>query len=221
MENQILKAINHIKYVSKKKHCPVKIFSSLQNNGASNYDYDSVVNKIQELMENGVIDQTYKRIDPVTEVLNLPTDDEVEICSDITDSNDSDSQPSQFNSSNITPIVNVANTPILNATATPKQHSDDIQTHIKSLEDKLLSNIAALKSHFFTDIFDLRNDITLLKENNEKEKPADSHKKKDEVISLKQKIKFLESDNSFLTMKTTFKSEEPKKLIYRDYSNFS
>ena len=25
MENQILKAINHIKYVSKKKHCPVKI----------------------------------------------------------------------------------------------------------------------------------------------------------------------------------------------------
>ena len=46
MENQILKAINHIKYVSKKKHCPVKIFNYLRNNGASNYDYDSVVNKI-------------------------------------------------------------------------------------------------------------------------------------------------------------------------------
>ena len=134
--------------------------------------------------------------------------------------------------------MNVANTPILNATATPKQHSDDIQTHIKSLEDKLLSNISALKSHFFNNIFDLRNDITLLKGNNEKEKPADSNNKKDEVISLKQKIKFLESDNSFLksdiniklsyhhhlihsVMKTTFKSEEPKKLIYRDYSNFS
>ena len=134
--------------------------------------------------------------------------------------------------------MNVANTPILNATATPKQHSDDIQTHVKSLEDKLLSNIAALKSHFFNDIFDLGNDITLLKENNEKEKQTDSNNKKDEVISLKQKIKFLESDNSFLksdiniklsyhhhliysVMKTTFKSEEPKKLIYRDYSNFS
>ena len=25
MENQILKAIKHMKYVSKKKHCPVKI----------------------------------------------------------------------------------------------------------------------------------------------------------------------------------------------------
>ena len=82
------------------------------------------------------------------------------------------------------------------------------------------------------------NDITLLKENNAKEKQTDSNNKKDGVISLKQKIKFLESDNSFLksdiniklsyhhhliysVMKTTFKSEEPKKLIYRDYSNFS
>ena len=68
MENQILKAINHIKYVSKKKHCPGKIFDYLQSNGASIYGYDSVVKKIQELMINGVIDQSYKIINPVTEV---------------------------------------------------------------------------------------------------------------------------------------------------------
>ena len=60
MENQILKAINYIKYVSKKKHCPVKIFNYLQNDEASDYEYDSVVIKIQELMENGVVDQSYK-----------------------------------------------------------------------------------------------------------------------------------------------------------------
>ena len=163
----MLHHINHIKYVSKKKHCPVKIFNYLQNNGASNYDYDSVVNKIQELMENGIINQSYKIIDPVTEVLNLPPDDEIEICSEISGSNDLDSQPSQISSSNITPIVNVATTPILNTAKTPKHHSDDIENLIKSLEDKLLSKIAALQSHFFNDIFDLRNDITLLRENNE------------------------------------------------------
>ena len=72
MENQILKVINHIKYVSKKKNCPVKNFNYVQNNQASNYDYDSVVIKIQESMENGVIDQSYKRINQVTEVSNLP-----------------------------------------------------------------------------------------------------------------------------------------------------
>ena len=186
------------KYVSKKKHCPVKIFNNLQNNGASNYDYDSVVNKIQELMENGIINQNYKIIDPVTEVLNLPPDDEIEICSEISGSNDLDSQPSQISSSNITPIVNVATTPTLNTAKTPKHHSDDIETIIKSLEDKLLSKTAALQSHFFNDIFDLRKDITLLKENNEKAKPADLNNKKEEVMSLKEKIKFLESENSFL-----------------------
>ena len=76
--------------------------------------------------------------------------------------------------------MNAATTPILNTAATPKHHSDDIETHIvKSLEDKLLSKIAALKSHFFNDIFDLRNNyITLLKENNEKEKTADSNNKR-------------------------------------------
>ena len=165
MENQILKAINHMKYVSKKKHRIAKISNDLQNNGASNYDYDLAVKKIQELMEYRVIDQSYKVINPVTEVLNLAPDYEVEICSEISVSNNFDNQPSQFNSSNITSIVNVATSPISNTAATPKHDSNDIENHIKSLNDKILSKIAALRSHFFHNIFDLRNDITLLKEN--------------------------------------------------------
>ena len=189
--------INYIKYVSKKKHWPEKNFNYLQNNEASNYDYDSVINKIQELIESGVIDQSYKIINPVTKVLNLPFDDEVEICSEISDRNNSDSQPSHFNSPNITPIVNVATAPILNTAATLKRHSNDMETRIKSLEDKLLSKIAALNSHFFNDIFDFRNDIMLLKENNEKEKRSDSNNKRDEVMLVKEKIKLLESENSF------------------------
>ena len=92
-------------------------------------------------MEKGFIDQSYKIINPLTVVLNLPPDDEVEICSEISNSDDFDSQPFQFNSSNKTSIVNAATTPILNTAATPKHHSDDMETHIvKSLEDKLLRN---------------------------------------------------------------------------------
>ena len=219
MENQILKAINHIKNVSKKKHCPVKIFNYLQNNGASNYDYDSVVNKIQELMENGIINQSYKIIDPVTELLNLPLDDEIEIFSEISGSNDLDSQPSQISSSNITPIVNVATTPALNRAKTRKHHSGDIETLIKSLEDKLLSIIEALQSHFFNDIFDLRKDITLLKENNEKGKPADLNNRKDEVMSLKEKIKFLESKNGYLKNGINIKQKVINSILEHN-SNF-
>ena len=64
---------------------------------------------------------------------------------------------------------NSTTTPILNTATTPKHHSNDLETHVKSLEDKLLSKIAALQSHFFNNICELRKDITLLKENNEKE----------------------------------------------------
>ena len=81
--------------------------------------------------------------------------------------------------------MNVATTPTLNTATTPKNHFDDIETLIKSLEDKLLSKIAALQSHFFNNIFDLRKDITLLKENNEKGKTAYLNNRKDEVMSLK------------------------------------
>ena len=104
--------------------------------------------------------------------------------------------------------MNAATTPILNTAATPKHHSDDIETHIvKSLEDKLLSKIAALKSHFFNDILDLRNDIALLSENNEKGKPADSNNKKDKLMLLKERIKFLESENSFLNSDINIKQK--------------
>ena len=44
IENQILKAINHIKYISKKKPCTLKIFNCLQNNYPSNYDYKNYKN---------------------------------------------------------------------------------------------------------------------------------------------------------------------------------
>ena len=60
-------------------------------------------------MENGIINQNYKIIDPVTEVLNLPPDDEIEIYSEISGNNDLDSQSSQISSSNITPVVKYSN----------------------------------------------------------------------------------------------------------------
>ena len=53
MDNQVLRAIDHIKYVSKKKLSSVKIVNYLQNNGALNYDYESLENEIAELRNNG------------------------------------------------------------------------------------------------------------------------------------------------------------------------
>ena len=44
------------KLFQQEKYCPVNNFNNLQNNGASNYDCDSIEKKIQELILNGIID---------------------------------------------------------------------------------------------------------------------------------------------------------------------
>ena len=82
--------------------------------------------------------------------------------------------------------------------ATPKHQSDDLKTHIKSVEDKLLIKIVVLKSHLFNDIFDLRNDITSLKKTMKKKKPGGSNNEKEKVLLLKERIRFLESENNVL-----------------------
>ena len=75
MDNQVLRAINHIKHVSKKKPSTLKIFNYLQNNGASNYNYESLHDEIAELRNNGIIDKIFKITNPIEEVLNFPEDD--------------------------------------------------------------------------------------------------------------------------------------------------
>ena len=75
MDNQVLRAINHIKYVSKKKPSTLKIFNYLLNNGTSNYNYGSLENENAELRNNGIIYRTFNITNPFEEVLNFPEDD--------------------------------------------------------------------------------------------------------------------------------------------------
>ena len=94
MDNQVLRAINHIKYVSKKKPSTLKIFIYLQNNGVSNYNYKSLENEIAEVTSNGIIDETLKITFPIEEVLNFPKDD-VDIISENSDISCLNTQSSQ------------------------------------------------------------------------------------------------------------------------------
>ena len=84
MDDQVLKVINHIKYVNKKKPNTSKIFSYLQNSRASNYIYELLENKIAELKNDGVIDETFEITNLIEEVLNFPEDD-VDITSENSD----------------------------------------------------------------------------------------------------------------------------------------
>ena len=74
MDNQVLRAISHIKYVRNKKPSTLKTFNYQQNNGASNYNYELLENEIAELRNNGVTDEIFKINNPIEEVLNFPED---------------------------------------------------------------------------------------------------------------------------------------------------
>ena len=187
MDNQVLRAINHIKYVSKKKPCTVKIFNYLQNNGASNYNYESLENEIAELRNNYIIDETVNITNPIEEVLNFPEDD-VDITSKNSDTSCLNQQSSQVDEENdATPSLN-------NNTLTPNPQAvfpSDFEILFQSLEDKLNGKISAIKSHLLDEVYDLKNELKKLKENY-LTKNFDSNEK-EEICALKQKVKTLES----------------------------
>ena len=57
-----------------------------------------------------------------------------------------------------------------------------------------------------------------MKENNEKGKRADLNNKKDEVVSLKEKIKFLESENSFLKSDPNIKQKVIDSILEHNFN---
>ena len=185
MDNKVLRAINHIKYVSKKKPSTLKIFNYLQNNGASNYNYESLENEIAELRNKGIIDETFKITNPIEEVLNFPEDD-VDITSENSDISCLNTQSSQVDEENdATPSLN-------NNTLTPNPQAvfpNDFEILFQSLEDKLNGKISAIKSYLLEEVYDLKNELKVLQDNYLIENSESNEK--EEICALKQHVKSL------------------------------
>lgn len=93
-----------------------------------------------------------------------------------------------------------------------------MKTHIKSLEDKLLIKIVASKSHLFNDIFNLRNDITSLKKTMKKKKPGGSNSEKEKVLLLKERIRFLESENNVLKSDIIIEQKKMDSILKHNFN---
>ena len=192
MDNQVLRAINHVKYVSKKKPCTVKVFNYLQNNGASNYDYESLENEIGELRNNGIIDETFKITNRIEEVLNVLEDD-VDIKSENTDISCLNTQSSHIDEENdVTSSLN-------NITVTPNYQAlflSDFKIIFQSLEDKLNGKISVIKSYILDEVYNFKNELKVFQDKYLTEN-SDSNEK-EEICALKQKVKALEIESKFL-----------------------
>ena len=143
IDNQVLRAISHIKYVSKKNPSALKIFNYLQNYRAFKYNYESLENEIAELRNNEIIDETFKIANPIEEVLNFPEDD-VDMTLENSDISSLNRQSSQIDEENdAIPSLN-------NKTLTPNPQAvfpSDFEILFQSLEDILNCKISAIKSY--------------------------------------------------------------------------
>ena len=143
IDNQVLRAISHIKYVSKKNPSALKIFNYLQNYRAFKYNYESLENEMAELRNNEIIDETFKIANPFEEVLNFPEDD-VDMTLENSDISSLNRQSSQIDEENdAIPSLN-------NKTLTPNPQAvfpSDFEILFQSLEDILNCKISAIKSY--------------------------------------------------------------------------
>ena len=143
IDNQVLRAISHKKYVSKKNPSALKIFNYLQNYRAFKYNYESLENEIAELRNNEIIDETFKIANPIEEVLDFPEDD-VDMTLENSDISSLNRQSSQIDEENdAIPSLN-------NKTLTPNPQAvfpSDFEILFQSLEDILNCKISAIKSY--------------------------------------------------------------------------
>ena len=196
IENQILKAINHIKYISKKKPCTLKIFNYLQNNYALNFDYHPIEAKLNELKSNGIIDDSFKITNPIQEVINFVTEDEVIIYSE----NSEDEPNDPYRTATPAKIIGLEiTTQVVKKSTTQEPKESDINVtkgELQNLENKLVRKILAFKSYFMDEIFSLKDQIKDYEINdNVQELPIE---KSEDLILLREKVKYLESENKFL-----------------------
>ena len=154
-----MKTINHIKYISKKKPCTLKIFNYLQNNYTSNYDYHSLEAKLNELKSNGIIDDSYKIMNPVQEVMNFVTEDEVIIYSENSEHESNDPHRTARPTKIIGPEIT---TQVVNMSTTQEPKESDINVtkgQLQNLENKLVSKILAFKSYFMDKKLSVKDQI--------------------------------------------------------------
>ena len=88
---------------------------------------------------------------------------------------------------------------VVNMRTTQEPQESDInvtKVQLQSLENKLLGKILAFKSYFMDEILSLKNQIKAYKINDNGQEL--STEKSEDLILLRERVKYLESENKFL-----------------------
>ena len=151
---------------------------------------------LNELKANGIIDDSYKIINPIQEVMNFVTEDEVTIYSGNSEDEPNDPHRTVTPTKIIGPEIT---TQVVNKSTTQDPKESDINVikgQLQNLENKLVGKILALKSYFMDEILSLKDQIKDCKINDNVQEL--SIEKSKDLMLLRERVKYLESENKFL-----------------------
>ena len=125
----------------------------------------SVEAKLKELRSNGIVDDSYKIINPIQEVMNFVTENEVIIYSENSEDESNDPHRTATPTKIIGPEIT---TQVVNMSTTQDPKESDInvtKVQLQNLENKLVGKILAFKSYFKDEILSLKDQIKDYKTN--------------------------------------------------------
>ena len=123
------------------------------------YDYHSVEDKLNELNSNGIIDDSYKIINSIQEVMNFATENKVIIYSENSEDESNDSHRTTTSPKIIRPEIT---TQVINMSTTQEPQESDInvtKVQLRNLENKLFGKTLAFTSYSMNEILSLKDQI--------------------------------------------------------------
>ena len=169
MEQLILKTIDHVKHVSKRRVSLDSILQRINKTSATNLDNETLKLELDQMIIKGLIDQSYKILHRDRWHLeNVPSPDKVRFSFPTENGNNTEE-----NLDKDLPFINTQETPKLTKSQVffnnPKSDLPLVLNNQKEL-DNVRAKILALKSFFMEEIYDLRQEISSVRSQLEQER---------------------------------------------------
>ena len=156
------------------------------------YDYHSVEDKLNELNSNGIIDDSYKIINSIQEVMNFVTENKVIIYSENSEGESNDSHRTTTSPKIIRLEIT---TQVINMSTTQEPQESDInvtKVQLRNLENKLFGKTLAFTSYSMNEILSLKYQIKPCKFNDNVQEL--STEKSEDFMLLKDRERQIEKE---------------------------
>ena len=160
MESLILKTINHVKHVTKKKVNVKNILHEIKRSSAINLGKDTIEVEIDQMIIKGLIDENYKVLNK--DILRLTEEPPV---NEVHFGFDNDTE--EIQTSNI-PLIDTQETPFSNFEENLRNRYS-LQSHCDKNFDGINAKIMDLKALFIDEIYTPRKIFPICRKNSTKQ----------------------------------------------------